>query len=57
MLNIFNWKTKKSTDKAAEIVNMKEQNDAVFSALAYKQADLYAAIEKAMKRELKEQKS
>ena len=57
MLNIFNWKTKKSNDKAAEIVNMKEQNDAVFSALASKQADLYAAIEKAMKRELKEQKS
>ena len=57
MLNIFNWKTKKSTDKAAEIVNMKEQNDAVFSALASKQADLYAAIEKAMKLELKEQKS
>lgn len=57
MLNIFNWKTKKSTDKATEIVNMKEQNDAVFSALASKQADLYAAIERAMKRELKEQKS
>ncbi len=57
MLNIFNWKTKKSTDKAAEIVNMKEQNDAVFSALASKQADLYASIERAMKRELKEQKS
>ena len=57
MLNIFNWKSKKSADKAAEIVNMKEQNDAVFSALASKQADLYAAIEKAMKRELKEQKS
>ena len=57
MLNIFNWKTKKSTDKAAEIVDMKKQNDAVFSALASKQADLYAAIERAMKRELKEQKS
>lgn len=57
MLNIFNWKTKKSTDKAAKIVNMKEQNDAIFSALASKQADLYAAIERAMKRELKEQKS
>jgi hypothetical protein len=57
VLNFLNWKTKKTTDKAAEIVNMKEQNDAVFSALASKQADLYDAIERAMKRELQEQKS
>ena len=57
MLNIFNWKTKKSTDKVAEIDSIKQETEAVFSALASKQADLYAAIERAMKRELKEQKS
>ena len=57
MLNIFNWKTKKSTDKAAEIDSIKQETEAVFSALASKQADLYASIERAMKRELKEQKS
>ena len=52
MLNIFNWKTKKSTENKDAVTTMKSENEAVFSALASKQADLYDAIEKAMKREL-----
>lgn len=53
MFNIFNRKTKKSQE-AEEI---KAETASVLSALASKQADLYAAIEKAMQKELKEQKS
>ena len=53
MFKFLNFQTKKVT----EIDKMKEENEAVFSALASKQADLYAAIERAMQRELKEQKS
>ena len=53
MLNLFNWKTKKAT----QIDDMKKETETIFSDLASKQADLYDAIEKAMKRELKEQKS
>ena len=53
MLNPFNWKTKKAT----EIDDMKKETETIFSDLASKQADLYDAIERAIKRELKEQKS
>lgn len=53
MLNLFNWKTKKAT----QIDDMKKETETIFSDLASKQADLYASIERAMKRELKEQKS
>lgn len=53
MFNLFNWKTKKAT----QIDNMKKETETIFSDLASKQADLYDSIERAMKRELKEQKS
>ena len=53
MLNPFNWKTKKAT----QIDEMKKETETIFSDLASKQADLYTAIERAMKSELKEQKS
>ena len=53
MLNLFNWKTKNTT----QINEMKKETETIFSDLASKQADLYASIERAMKRELKEQKS
>lgn len=53
MFNMFNRKTKKAEEEA----NIKAETASVLSALASKQADLYAAIEKAMQKELKEQKS
>ena len=53
MLKLFNWKTKKAT----EIDDMKKETETIFCNLASKQAELYASIERAMKRELKEQKS
>lgn len=53
MFNIFNRKTK----KAQEAEEIKAETASVLSALASKQADLYVAIEKAMQKELKGQKS
>ena len=53
MFKFLNFKSKKSDQMAS----IKEETDAVLCALASKQADLYAASEKAMQRELKERKS